>query len=211
MIQVGIKIDDQATPFLAQVRHAVGQPKGLHTRMAGRLEIMVRDYIRTTGDARHKTARRLFATPTLHYVRAAQTVKGKAVPEGVELTLRGAIFQRTDRDVRVTARASKYLTIPAHRAAYGRRAREIGGLRFVKFRNGKMALVRDTTGGVPLSTTTRRSTTVYYWLKKSVLLPQDRSLLPTDEKFAATMEEGAKDYIIAYTEAKEAGRDPNMI
>ncbi len=211
MIGVQVKIDDQATPYLSQVRKAVGKPVGLHHRLAGRTERLVRDYIRVTGDSRHATAKRLGATPTLHYIRAAQTVQGKAVPTGVEVSLRGAIFARVDRDVRVTARAAKYLTIPATRYAYGRRAREIPGLRFVKFPSGAAALVRDTTGGGPLSTTTRRATTVVYWLKKSVLLRKDRTLLPSDQAFAAEMEAGAKDYIEAYANAKAEGRNPNFI
>jgi hypothetical protein len=211
MIAVRVQIDDQATPALAQVRDVLGKPLGLHTRIAGRVETLVRDYIRTTGDDRHATARRLNATPTLHYIRSAQTVKGKAVPTGAEVTLRGEIFARVDRDVTVTARKSKYLTIPNTRYAYGRRAREIGGLRFVKFRNGTMALVRDVVGGGPLSTTTRRSVTVVYWLKKSVLLKKDRSLLPSDAAFAEQMEAGAEDYLIARFEARQAGRHPNMI
>ena len=211
MIGVNIKIDDQATPFLARVKRAVGKPVGLHTRIAGRVEVLVRDYIRTTGDTRHKTARRLGATPTLHYIRAAQTVKGKPTQSGAEITLRGEIFNRTDRDVTVTAKASKYLTIPAHRLSYGRRAREVGGLRFGRCRGGKMALVRDVSGGGPLSTSTRRMSVVYYWLKKSVLLRKDRTLLPSDQAFAAEMEAGAKDYVIAYVEARDAGRNPLFI
>ncbi len=211
MIGVTVKIDDQATPFLAQVKDAVGKPRGLHTRIAARVEIGVRDYIRTTGDDRHRTARNLGATPTLHYIRAAQTVKGRAVETGAEVTLRGAIFARTDRDVTVRARAAKYLTIPNTRYSYGRRAREIGGLRFVKFRNGTAALVRDVSGGGPLSTTTRRSVTVVYWLKKSVLLRRDRTLLPSDAAFAEQMEAGAEDYLLARFETKQAGRNPNMI
>jgi hypothetical protein len=207
MIGVRVKIDDQATPFLARVRGAVGKPQGLHTRIAGRVEIMVRDYIRTTGDGRHATARRLGATPTLHYIRAAQTVKGKPVATGAEVTLRGAIFARTDRDVTVTAKASKYLTIPAHRLSYGKRARELPGLRFVKFKGGKMALVRDVSGGGA----TPRQSLVMYWLKKSVVLRRDRTLLPSDGAFAEQMEAGAKDFIEAYTEAQEGGRNPLFI
>ncbi len=203
MIGVQIKIDDQATPYLARVQKAVGKPVGLHTRLAGRTERLVRDYILAHGDSLHATARRLEATPTLHYIRAAQTVVGKAVPTGVEVSLRGAIFARTDRDVRVTARSAKYLTIPHHRLSYGRRARELSGLRVVRFKNGVMALVRD----VPNS----KKPEVMYWLKKSVLLRKDRTLLPSDAAFAQEMEAGAKDYIEAYADAQAAGRNPSMI
>lgn len=211
MLTIRTTIDDRATPYLAGVKRAVGKPIGLHHRLAGRVETLVRDYIRTNGDDVHDTARRLGATPTLHYIKAAQTVKGKSVATGAEISLRGAIFARVDRDVTVTARKSKYLTIPNTRYAYGRRAREIGGLRFVKFRNGTTALVRDTVGGGPLSTTTRRSAVVVYWLKKSVLLKKDRTLLPPDQEFARALELGAKDYVEAYDLAVTEGRNPNFI
>jgi len=85
----------------------------------------------------------------------------------------------------VKARAAKYLTIPATAAAFGRRAREIAGLFLVKFKSGVKALAKRDGKGLK----------VFYWLKESVTLPQDRELLPSDEQLLNAAEKGARDYI----------------
>ncbi|MGC4068419.1 MAG: hypothetical protein QM784_27990 [Polyangiaceae bacterium] len=198
-LTVSIRPDDRATPLLRQLVEGVGQPAGLRHRIAGRVERITRDYILRTGAGRHKTAQRLQAAPTLHYVRSAQTVAARATNDGVQMTVRGEIYARLDRDVTVRPRGAKYLTIPASRMAYGRRAREISGLVVIRMKTGRLALVRRTGSG-PL-----KSIVVYYWLARSARLPQDRTLLPSDAAYAGEMEAAAADYIDTLAAAEDQG------
>jgi hypothetical protein len=184
-------IADEATPTLRDLDEAL-QWKGridLGKRIAGRLETLTRDHIRKAAPARHKTVNRLGATPSHYYSRRADAVETRVngTHRDVRLTVYGEIFQRTYRSVTVRPVKRKWLTIPAKAAAYNRRAGEISGLQFIQLKPNLAALIKPTEPGQPLD--------VWYWLKKGVILPQDRGLLPSDAEFHKAMEDGAVDFL----------------
>lgn len=222
-----IKADDQATPTLNDLRDALKPGSGEHQRMlktvGAKVETLTRDHIRKAVPSRHKTASRLGATPTNYLAKRADTVESGVSGTFVFVSVYGAIFARVDSDKTIRARPKKALTIPATAAAYGRRAKEIGGLRLVVFLDAKKAALAKVKGGPKTGTVFMRkkifgpaklSTVrwqrwrekkglsneppeikVFYWLKKEVRLPQDRGLLPKDEELLDAVEHGARDYL----------------
>lgn len=66
----------------------------------------------------------------------------------------------------ITAKKSKYLTIPARAQAHGKRAREFKDLHFQPIKKGKSGLLADSDGNV------------FFWLVKSVSKQADKSVLP---------------------------------
>lgn len=81
---------------------------------------------------------------------------------------------RAYKDLHISAKNSKYLTIPLHKAAYGKRATEFKDLFFVKKKNGNKFLAQKNGTGI----------TFMYLLKNSVHQKRDNKLLPSDETFA---------------------------
>lgn len=68
---------------------------------------------------------------------------------------------------------SKHLTIPMHRAAYGKKASEVDGLFYLRKKNGNEFLARSQNGKLQFM----------YFLAKSVHQNQDRRLMPSDNTF----------------------------
>lgn len=222
-----VKADDQATPTLNDLREALKPGSGEHIRMlktvGASVETLTRDHIRKAAPSRHKTANRLGATPTNYLAKRADTVESSVSGTLVMVAVYGAIFARVDGSKTVRARPKKALTIPATAAAYGRRAKEIGGLRLVVFLDAKKAALAKVKGGPKTGTVFMRkkifgpaklSTVrwqrwrekkglsndppeikVFYWLKKQVTLPQDRGLLPADAELLDAVEDGARAYL----------------
>jgi hypothetical protein len=97
----------------------------------------------------------------------------------------------------------KYIPIPARSEAYGMRPREFGG-QLMLFWKGKGAIgglaqatpverKKNTKKGAKGSTYYRPGL-VFYWFAESVTQPQDRSLLPSDEELANSINAGAAEY-----------------
>jgi hypothetical protein len=93
-----------------------------------------------------------------------------------------------------TGQPTGYLTIAAVPEAYGKRAAELGELKFVRFGRGSeahCALVRVAPkvaarkGGAP--TDKAIAQTVIYWLRQSVWQEGNPAVLPGDEEFADTI------------------------
>lgn len=106
----------------------------------------------------------------------------------------------------------QWLTIPAVAEAYGKRAREFKNLRFAqkKGQTEKAMLLRVPTyerkadgtrrtraEAVAYREELKKKTSVLYWLRKHVIIPQDRSLLPSDEAMHAAAKLGANEYFQA--------------
>lgn len=188
---------DATTPFLKQLQAAIkpGSSTSLKFRqtLAGSVERLTRDHIRTAAATRHKTANRLSAKATGYLEKKEATVESQVTGNAdglIKVTVYGDIFARVDGDVSVKPRTKKWLAIPNTAEAYGRRPFELKGLRFVLMKKGKLAaLVRDLDG--PPDEKGRQPSEVVYWLKKGVTLPQDRGLLPTEAEYLKALEEGA--------------------
>jgi len=198
-LNVNVQVSDSATPFLAELSRALEDRTDLNAAIAARAEQLTRDYVRTvSAPSRHKWSSLLGAKPTGYLAKTADSVESRSDAEKATVTIVGGIYARAMRDVEVIARNCKYLTIPAIAAAYGRRAREFESLRFVVFPSGAKALAKEEFVTVPGKRKKERRVpklTVYFWLRPSVRLPQDRGLLPSDEAYTAAAEVGARDYL----------------
>lgn len=207
MINLEIQVDDQATPALADLMHRLSEPTQLrefHRLLALDLAEATRRHIRDAARTRHRTRERLGlpASSGGYLARAAETVEAVGDDEGVSLRVAGAIFRRVNGPVTVRPREKKYLTIPVHPEALGRRADElwwpakpvtrprggrrrrmIQGLVFIRSRRGNLLLARPNADG---------TITPYYALKTQVTLPRDAGLLPSAEVLGRVAERAAR-------------------
>lgn len=189
-LEMKVVMPVKASQIARYLVRELGDLTATNTRVAASEEAFFRDYLTETASFRHRTAQRLGAEATGFLERAAESPEGTADDKAayIHLSPREA-FARAFGRVTITPKAgSKWLTIPAHRLAYGRRAGTMPGLDFVQFSEDLAALVgrAKSTG----------ESTVYYWLKKEVTQEQDRSLLPSDEAIGEVALEAIKDHFI---------------
>jgi hypothetical protein len=203
-LNVTVQVKDDATPLLAELQRTLG-PQGdrseLNQHIANRATVLTQEHVRSLNI--HSTAQRLGATPTDYFAKKANQMEPAADSSHAMVLLNTGLgleaFARVFGDVTVNAVNSKYLTIPANAAAYGRRAGSFEDLKFIPFGNGTRALVKQTVTMVPgmrKAEIKKVTNEVFYWLKPSVVLPQDDSLLPTSEQYAAAAEQGAEDFTV---------------
>lgn len=193
LLDFEVTVTDDASLVLARYDRAINEDRTeLNQRIATDALNLTRSHLEKIAPYNHKTAERLGATPTGYLTDVAEllTIYFDDYRATVEFPTKGLeIFQRTLGPVEVHAVNSKYLTIPATAEAYGKRAVEFKGeLKFIPFANGTRALVKQSFKTVPGKRpgTTKKEVVndVYYWLKESVLLPEDKTLLPSPEDYA---------------------------
>lgn len=169
----------------------------LHASIAGEAEKLTTRYLR--GLNRHATARRLGAKPTHHYENAARGVESASDQSGAEVRIpRSTGLARAFGDLVIRPGSGRtYLTLPAHRRTYGKRAREFDlDFRIVGGRHAALVFASgDTDAG-----------TVAFWLRKMVRIPQDRSLLPSDRAYTAAAEGAADRYAREILGGRKGGR-----
>ena len=154
---------------------------------AGGIEELTRSHIATASQTRHTTAEKLGATPTGYLLKKAASVEAIGAPGRVLLSVSGEIFKRTFQPVTVSAVNVKMLTIPVSAESYGTRAGEFDDL-FVyrsKGGNGPAFLARKEGGKMIF----------LFLLKRSVVLPQDRGLLPSADDIFQVVEKTADDQL----------------
>jgi hypothetical protein len=207
-----LTISTAGSPALEAAHRLLTDKALLHDRIAGAVGSAVQDYIRVRSQtpAYHRTATRLGATPTNYYERAASGVQtiGTTAEAEVRLTQSTEIFQRVLGDVKIVPKARKWLALPAAAAAYGKRPREHSGLRYLPLGPSRAALVkgpayqRQSSGkrrtaeqAADYRAQLKAQTKIMYWLRRSVTLPQDRALLPSDAQITDAAEMGARDAI----------------
>lgn len=132
--------------------------------------------------SRHKTAQRLGAPTTgiLEFTATSPTstsrgggkIFGRRRGDNASIFISGVPFiQKAFRDLHVSARRARYLTIPVHRDAVRTKAREIERKGWDTFipRGGRVIMGKKdgSSRAVPL-----------YVLRKSVKIPRDHNLLP---------------------------------
>lgn len=171
----------------------VENKRGLNNYVSYDLAAMVRTHIRKASVSRHTSAARVGGTPTGHLEDAAESTRPRATNDEVVVEIDSPGFKRVDGPITIKAKNWPYLTIPVHGLAYGRRAASVrrligtplfrpvvkgGKKRIGPFRNILAANIDNTF-------------TVLYALKPSVVLPQDRGLLPeaaaTEKRMAGSM------------------------
>ena len=154
---------------------------------AANLEELTRAHIATASQTRHKTAEKLGANPTGYLLNKASSVEAIGAPGRVLLSVSGEIFKRTFQPVKVSAVNAKMLTIPVAAESYGKRAGEFSNLFVFKSKTGKQSsfLARKVDGKMQF----------LFLLKRSVVLPQDRGLLPSEAQVFQTVEQTADDQL----------------
>lgn len=166
----GLSAADLAA-FTGQVQNRAG----MHARMAGDAEILIKRRGKATAATEHRTANALGATPTGHLADAYEGIEGESSADAAVLLVPGASRLRAafGRYVLTPRNGSKYLTIPANAEAYGKRAREIGNLFPVRVGPRKtLTLSRQREGG---------GLEVMYVLVQRAEIPEDAGLIPFDD------------------------------
>lgn len=200
-----LKVDDQATPFVARLTRVLQDRTQLNKRMVDRAEVLTRNHITRAARTRHKTATLLGARRTGYLEGKAALVESRSDASGATLTVVGDIFARADGPVLVRPKTRKFLAIPAHKSAYGKRPGEFPDLKLIVLKSGgkkRLALVKaDQTNlktrrrsGFEYDRSKGRAGIVYFWLVKQARLPHDPGLLPMLLQYQGAMEQGAKDF-----------------
>jgi hypothetical protein len=187
MITLTIKTTgpDQAASAASKLR----SPEGMHARMAGAAERFLKDFGRETSKTEHNTANRLGATPTGHLADAYERVESSSNATAASLWVPGASRLRAAFGAYTVTPTGgrKFLTIPVAAEAYGRRAKEFTGLRFMLVGPKKTPIL-----GMPQG---QGRMTTYYLLVKSATIPEDAGLIPFDD-LGAEAAEAAKAYLM---------------
>jgi len=190
-MKVELIITDEAAPVLRSLLANLDDPTLVHRAMAGRCERLFRDYLRKISKTRHRTAENLGAKPTRILEKAAESPEGHGDRAGASITLApGFLFARAFGEVTILpTNGKKYLTIPVHPLAYGRRAREFSDLVFLRVGPFHTPILARRAANGNLIT--------YYVLVPGVRQKQDRTLLPRDEAILDEMEAAAGDVLLA--------------
>jgi hypothetical protein len=189
MSGVGIQIEARSTgeSSLRKLAADLNQPE--LKRAAGRaVANFLRDHFAVLESARSGKQMPGAATHYWNRVIRASVQAPKDVPGGVAVSVNGVGLMLHWKGGTVRPIRTQWLTIPARAEAYGKRAGEFDNLRFIKFRGDLAALVeRESTDisfrrgkkGTSVRSSGSRGGGVMYWLKKSVTLPPDDSVIPS--------------------------------
>ena len=185
-LKIDIAVSDKATPVLADLHRELTDRTGLHKYIGAAAEAGTRLHIRSAATQRHTTAGKLGAKPTGYLTKRAELVEGTGNAEQAEITVTGAIFKRVFGPVTVRPVAKKMLAIPMRAEAYGKRPGEFDDLFVYRSKQGRLFLAKQIAPG---------RLQFYFLLKASVVLPQDRGLLPSEAQFGQLAELAARGYL----------------
>lgn len=162
---------------------------GLHEEIADAAQLTTADYLREISGYRHRTANALGAEPTGALEKAAGRVTSSSDSRSSTVTVLGNLFARAFRDVTITPRSARALTLPINAIAYGKRVSELeaqGYKFFVPKGQSKPLLWATDPSGASMP---------MYYLAAKVEQPQDRTLLPSDEEYLDAARAGARKYL----------------
>lgn len=199
-LSVTVTPADEVTPVLTRLRTLLDGPgmARLNGRIADRAEILTRGHILHAAKTRHKTANELGARPTNYLAGLAKLVEKSADSSKAEVVVVGDIFARAWGPVAVKPRVKKFLAIPAHKLAYGKRPAEFSDLKVVVIKSSRigkkvLALAREPVKGSRKAID--KKLTVFFWLRTQTALPADPYLLPSIFQMEEAMEKGAEDFM----------------
>lgn len=174
---IAFSVRAEIHPRLQRILGDIGPAtrRALFSAGANALRIEVRTHLRREASIRHNTARRLGATPTGHIEKGAARVTSRSTSNGGEVHVPIAGISRAFHDLDIRPTKASALTIPVAEASYGHRVRELKRMGWDIFRpKGHDVLMgRNNDGDDPEP---------LYALKKHVVVRQDRTLLPSDER-----------------------------
>lgn len=185
-----VKVDLKFGPGITALLDALGGKKDaeLMEGASTRLWERVREYLREYALDHHETAQKLGAQPTGNLERAEVTKSSDAQSASVTVSAPG--IRRVFHSLEIyPSEGKKYLTIPIHAKAYGKRvaiAEKDMGTKIFKIRGKDLLAARTGTGK-------QKETTFLYALKTHVTIPQDRTLLPDDGEIQTAARKGYVD------------------
>ena len=187
------------TPQLDALNSALKSTDGrrkINVRASGYLFRLVRKHLQGLAQNRHATASRLGATPTNYYAKAYASSTYSATADGAEVTVRAPGFRRVFGPLTVLPRNAQALSIPVHPLAYGKRVSDLkrDGVNVVRPKGASYLIKPNKDGSVEL----------LYLLVRSVLIPQDRTMLPSDDALRAETRKGIKSGIKSILKKSEA-------
>lgn len=149
---------------------------------------------------------------THHYAAAARQTSYALTDTAIVVTTDKEGIASRQRDTLIAPKKKKWLTIPAIAQAHGKVAADFGNLRFVKFSDTLAALVEKASGAtkgqsgkgvigkkarLALVKASGYRNLVYFWLKKSTVVPMDAEIVPTIAEIESVAEQAAKNYFAA--------------
>lgn len=140
----------------------------------------VRSHLEKESGRHHKWASKLGAKPTGHLEEAARSTKWAADAEAATVTVHSPGISRVNHPLRIEPKRARLLTIPIHALGYGRPASEVSAAHRLFRPKGKDYLMAKIDG----------KATVIYLLRKAVMVPQDRGLMPSDEELKSAAGRG---------------------
>lgn len=157
-----------------RIRAALSDRRGLHSQVAVEATEFTRAYVRKLN--RHRTAESLGARPTQHHAKAALGMEADSDAAAAVIRIpRVSGLRRAFQDFVIKpGSGKKYLTIPADKRTYGKRAGE--------FAAGVLAFAMTKETRTPVLVFTDGSG-VAYFLRAVVKQKQDRTLLPSAEAY----------------------------
>jgi hypothetical protein len=206
-LELRVTMEGLGSEELARLATTLADPSGLHAQIAGDAEIFVKARGRQTAATEHRTAGRLGAAPTGHLEQAYDAIEGTHDAAAAMLLVPRASRLRAafGRYVLTPQNGSKYLTIPVAAEAYGKRAREIADLFFMRTGpGGTPVLARRVEGNKDQNLRTRTNqrrgsrrftqAEVLYVLVQRAEIPEDTGLIPFEE-LAETARMSAEEYL----------------
>ena len=187
-MKISLNYEEGFAEDFRQLAEALGSTRDLNKVIATGAAQVTEDYLIALNSGRHPTAERLGARPTQHYAKSARALEYGFDDKEAYLELPAWTgLSRAFGPVDITPKnGKKYLTIPAHRLSYGRSAREFKNLKFVNFGKAAALVAEAESTMKPV---------VMYWLVEGVTIPQDRTVLPSDELYGQAIEEGAGEWL----------------
>lgn len=151
----------------------------LYSVGANALRLGLQRYIRRQSVFRHGTANRLGGVATGHLMKGAARIVSRSTEDYGTVLVPIAGITRAFADLKISPTKANALTIPIAGAAYGHRVRELERMGWSIFKpKGKDYLMGSHDG---------EEARPLYALRKSVTVRKDRTLLPTDQQIAATI------------------------
>lgn len=174
-IAIHLKIKDDATPAFQRLAAAVQRAPSVRAAMGEAIAGKLRHNFRRLDRTR---TNKLGGTRTGFYGRAVKAVQQPALtPGGVSVSIvQQGIAQRFFGG-EITPKSGKYLTLPVHPLAYGKRAREFSDLQFIALDGGRRAILVRPNDASP-----NGIGEIFYALVRRVHQQPDPSVLPTDEE-----------------------------
>jgi hypothetical protein len=191
-IQVELEGFGEVDAVLQTLRNSLARRGPMHARMAVRAMEETQDHLGK--DQSHNTANRLGANPTGFRKKSAARVTAQSdEDEGRVVIPRNTGLGRAFGDVEISPGPGRtYLPIPAHQTTYGHSPRDgffpEDTFHFAVINSWRVFLALVFTAGPYKGE-------VGFWLKRKVNQKQDRSLLPSNERYTKVARLAAVEYL----------------